>query len=210
MSKTCRIEECNQPIASRETQLCHKHHLRQLRYGTTETIRELVDKSKKCIIDGCERKQQTTKGMCLKHYKSWKRKQPVDGSKKCSVCNQPIGSGSNGMCTKHYQQQQRNGDPLSYEARKYEPFGNGRKYYKDQDGRWTHRRVAEETIGRKLRKGEVVHHIDLDKLNNSPSNLKVLTNSEHLALHRQLESVAGELVRDGLIEFKDGKYRRCI
>jgi len=36
-----------------------------------------------------------------------------------------------------------------------------------------HRKVMEEFLGRKLRKFEIVHHIDEDGLNNSPENLHV-------------------------------------
>lgn len=53
------------------------------------------------------------------------------------------------------------------------------KYY----GRHLHRIVAEEKIGRKLKPGEIVHHIDGDKKNNSPENLEVMTQSEHIKLH---------------------------
>ena len=210
MQELCKVEECNQPIASRKTKLCHKHHYRQLRYGSIELHRKLVDKSKKCTIKDCDRNQQTLKGYCLKHYKAWKRTQPKDKTKKCSVCDNLVGNGSRGMCVKHYQQFRRNGDSLAFECRKYEPYGNGKKYYKDEDGQWTHRRVAEKKLGRKLEKGEVVHHINLNKLDNNPSNLIILSNSAHLSLHRQLESIAGQLVRDGLIEYRNGKYCRNI
>ena len=50
-------------------------------------------------------------------------------------------------------------------------------------GRHEHRVVAEEMIGRKLRPDEVVHHIDGNKSNNDPSNLMVMTQSEHIKLH---------------------------
>lgn len=54
------------------------------------------------------------------------------------------------------------------------------KYY----GRHLHRVVAEKKIGRKLIKGEVVHHIDGDIQNNHPDNLEVLSSqSEHIKLH---------------------------
>jgi hypothetical protein len=46
-----------------------------------------------------------------------------------------------------------------------------------------HRLVAEQTIGRPLAPGEVVHHIDRNPLNNAPDNLQVMTHSEHSSLH---------------------------
>lgn len=46
-----------------------------------------------------------------------------------------------------------------------------------------HRLVAEKTIGRFLRDDEVVHHINENKLDNTPENLLVLTQSEHIRLH---------------------------
>lgn len=205
----CKIEGCNQPIASRETQLCHKHHLRLLRYGTTEPIRKYVDHSKKCKKEGCERECKTLQGYCLKHYKEWKRKQPIDTARKCVVCNKPIGyAGCNGMCSKHYNQWLRHGDAMYSEKRQCEPYGNiGCKYYKTANGKWVHRAVAEEMLGRKLTKNEVVHHINLNKLDNDKNNLYVCDNKTHLRLHRQLERMAATLIDDGLIIFENGEYR---
>lgn len=60
--------------------------------------------------------------------------------------------------------------------------GEGKSYEKTY-GRHTHRIVAEQKLGRSLKKGEVVHHIDGNKRNNDPSNLMVITQSEHCALH---------------------------
>ena len=49
-----------------------------------------------------------------------------------------------------------------------------------------HRTVAERMLGRKLKSGEVVHHIDGNKQNNAPGNLKVFRNqAEHLRWHLQ-------------------------
>lgn len=52
-------------------------------------------------------------------------------------------------------------------------------------GRHLHRVIAEQKIGRKLRPGEIVHHIDGNKHNNSPANLMILSNqAEHARLHK--------------------------
>jgi len=46
-----------------------------------------------------------------------------------------------------------------------------------------HRYLVEKLIGRKLLSGEVVHHIDGNKKNNDISNLRLMTNGEHVSLH---------------------------
>lgn len=43
--------------------------------------------------------------------------------------------------------------------------------------------VMEQHLGRRLRKGEVVHHNDHDKSNNDISNLEVMSHAEHTRLH---------------------------
>lgn len=68
-----------------------------------------------------------------------------------------------------------------------ERTGKGEKAYNKFLGNHEHRVVAEQMLGRKLRKGEVVHHIDLNKQNNDPSNLVVLpSTSVHSHLHQLL------------------------
>jgi hypothetical protein len=57
------------------------------------------------------------------------------------------------------------------------------KVYRKRDGRHEHRIVAEQKIGRPLRKGEVVHHVDGDKLNNDPNNLQVMSQRQHMREH---------------------------
>lgn len=51
-----------------------------------------------------------------------------------------------------------------------------------------HRVIAEEKIGRRLVKGEIVHHINGDKLDNRPENLEVLPSRwHHIVKHRTVE-----------------------
>lgn len=58
-------------------------------------------------------------------------------------------------------------------------LGNGRSQYE-------HILIAEKALGRKLRKGEVVHHIDGVKDNNANSNLFICTNEYHRWLHGEM------------------------
>lgn len=61
--------------------------------------------------------------------------------------------------------------------------GEGKSYRK-LFGRHEHRVVAEQMLGRPLKKREVVHHIDGNKRNNAPENLMVFKNQkEHAAWH---------------------------
>jgi len=49
-------------------------------------------------------------------------------------------------------------------------------------------------IGRKLEKNEVVHHINLDRLDNRIENLKLMARGEHASYHRKLEIKSGKQI----------------
>lgn len=48
-----------------------------------------------------------------------------------------------------------------------------------------HRLIVEKHLGRKLTDSEIVHHKDGDNTNNDISNLDVITQSEHIKIHRK-------------------------
>lgn len=51
---------------------------------------------------------------------------------------------------------------------------------------YLHREIASEKLGRKLKPGETVHHVDEDKFNNDPENLWVFrSNADHSSYHNQ-------------------------
>jgi len=69
--------------------------------------------------------------------------------------------------------------------------GDGVTYTKVY-GRHEHRVVAEQMLGRPLKPGEVVHHIDEDKRNNNPENLMVFpSQKEHAAYHAKMNRFFG-------------------
>lgn len=59
-------------------------------------------------------------------------------------------------------------------------------------GKMLHRYLMEQRIGRELERGEVVHHINGDKRDNRLENLQLMTNSEHMKLHRNQERIQNE------------------
>jgi hypothetical protein len=66
-------------------------------------------------------------------------------------------------------------------------FEDERGYLRFSDtGRLVHRAIAERSIGRRLRSFEVVHHVDMDKKNNDPSNLRICRDqTEHERLYHR-------------------------
>ena len=49
--------------------------------------------------------------------------------------------------------------------------------------------VASRVLGRALKKGEVVHHIDNNPKNNKPENLLVCTQSYHMLIHARQDAL---------------------
>ena len=72
---------------------------------------------------------------------------------------------------------------------------------------YEHTLVYEREKGILPKKGEVLHHIDMDKHNNSIENLYLCGNREHIEVHRSLEKLIPDLMKKGIIVFEDGIYK---
>lgn len=70
-------------------------------------------------------------------------------------------------------------------------------------GKSVHVVTMEERLGRKLRRDEVVHHIDGNKTNNDISNLALLTRGGHARLHQREDKIMGK----NRERYEDGRFR---
>lgn len=50
-------------------------------------------------------------------------------------------------------------------------------------------------------KGEQIHHIDGDRLNNNFDNLILCTVSEHTEIHKKYEQLVFDLIKNGIVKF---------
>lgn len=73
---------------------------------------------------------------------------------------------------------------------------------------YEHVLATEKFLGRYLRTGEVVHHINGDKQDNREDNLFVTSRSGHRSAHTSMHAVVYELVKRGVVRFNsnEGRY----
>jgi hypothetical protein len=146
-------------------------------------------------------KRMVAKGLCGMHYQRVKhhadplhvRAESKYLNVNCRVEGCTSLADDNDMCGKHAQRFRRYGD-VNYVTPKEVAVERMRlsqiaarstsaKSYKKYYGKHEHRIIAEKKLGRKLIKGEIVHHVDGNKHNNSPDNLEIMTQAEHARIH---------------------------
>lgn len=151
-----------------------------------------------CALDGCGRPFRAM-GLCTMHYQRMKNHGSTDEPKRgyagaiCSVKECQSVATDSGMCGKHAQRVRRYGNPdfitsaevanMRNRLAQMEVRPSVKNSYAKFFGRHEHRVVAEQMLGRPLKEGEIVHHIDGNRRNNTPENLKVMTQSEHIKEH---------------------------
>ena len=64
---------------------------------------------------------------------------------------------------------------------------------------YEHRVIAEQKLGRPLKKGEIVHHKDGDKTNNSPDNIEVVASILAHAVHHRKRSDLRQIDEPNLV-----------
>lgn len=79
---------------------------------------------------------------------------------------------------------------------------NGYEQYYDRaekQWKWLHRKIAATVLGKEIKKGYEIHHVDHVKSNNNPLNLIPIPRKLHQKYHR--EERAGTIKRNWLINF---------
>ena len=114
--------------------------------------------------------------------------QQCAAAKLCSVDGCVKSARSRGYCNAHHQAFWKHGDPLINKRNKHVLIGITDQGYivREKDGvrNREHVSVAEKAIGRKLIKGEIVHHVDGNRANNVGSNLVICPNQAyHMLIH---------------------------
>lgn len=84
----------------------------------------------------------------------------------------------------------------------YEVYVKGTHTYRpNEDWVREHIIVMENHLNRRMNDGEVVHHIDGNKLNNDLNNLDVCTIYEHNNCHAKIEQIVFELYKIGIVGY---------
>jgi hypothetical protein len=191
--RLCEIDDCDREHFSRG--MCELHYRRWKRGGTTKRI--APSGLTGCSVKGCTKVSQA-RGLCHGHYQRLIRGSSLTDEvplvrPPCSIegCDRRA-SPRTALCPTHLQRRQKTGSaqpekPIRVVEGKgsvnhgylYVPvprserhLANGRQWIQE------HRLVMARILGRPLTREESVHHLDGDRLNNSPENLELWIRSQ--------------------------------
>ena len=191
--RPCQSEGCDREVVSKG--LCSKHYQRA-RFGVTprsdrktgpHPVPTFAPIDGKCGVEDCGRELKQ-RGLCTLHYGRLYHYGAIGDAKptqKCATrvpcavegCGKP--ARGKGYCATHYRRVQATGHAggaeLKVAARGSGSITDAGYRVISVDGRTVleHRHIMAQKLGRPLRKGENVHHMDGDKLNNHPDNLEL-------------------------------------
>ena len=169
--------------------LCARHYKQVRRHGAVQPDRAPAP----CAVPSCGR-SAVTRGWCHGHYLRWSRTgdvqveaalvRPVQGPCSADGCERPRHSG--GLCRTHVARVLSGGDPLEPVRRRSPGAGSISHGYRKvivppeelhltrgERNVLQHRLVMAQLLGRPLDPGEVVHHVNGDRLDNRPANLEL-------------------------------------
>ena len=181
----CIIKGCDKPRKGRGKR-CNTHQYRLERYGNAEAelVKPAVQPIKCLICDELFKPLTKSTKYCNKacyYISKFRDKKP------CSINECTGKSQAHGLCSKHHARKYYYGDPTKPLIRA--PKGSG---YVGDGYRWIkvngkkypeHRYLMEKHIGREIKRGEVVHHKNHNRLDNRIQNLEVLERGAHTSMH---------------------------